>query len=63
MALNVTHDLHRRRLGRNIGVGVLLVLFVGLVYALTVVKVTRGQPMEGYDHIIQPQALPTEAAQ
>ena len=63
MAFNVTHELHRRRFGRNVGVGVLLVLFVGLVYALTVVKVTRGDPMQGYDHVVQPEAAPVEAAQ
>ena len=62
MAFNVTHELHRRRFGRNLGVGVLLLLFVGLVYALTVVKVTRGEPMQGYDHIVQPEAQPVTLA-
>jgi len=37
--IRVEHELHRRRLSRNVGLGVVLLLFVGLVYAITVVKV------------------------
>jgi hypothetical protein len=40
MALRKEHDLHKRRLGRNMGVGLLLGGFVVLVLALTMVKVT-----------------------
>jgi hypothetical protein len=42
MGLQVEHEIHRRRFGRNMGVGVLLAAFVVLMLALTVVKVTRG---------------------
>ena len=40
--MRVEHDLHRRRRGRNVGVGLILAGFIVLVLALTVVKVTRG---------------------
>ncbi|MDE4173269.1 cytochrome C oxidase assembly protein [Phaeobacter sp. PT47_59] len=40
MAIRKEHDLHKRRLGRNMGVGLLLGGFVVLVLALTMVKVT-----------------------
>ena len=39
---------------------IILVAFVALVFALTVVKVTRGDPMQGYDHVVQPGAQPVE---
>mgnify|MGYP007092125121 CR=1 FL=1 len=42
MGLQVEHEIHHRRFGRNLGVAVLLAAFVVLVMALTVVKVTRG---------------------
>lgn len=42
MSLSKEHDLHRRRKGRNFGVGLLLGGFVVLVMAVTVVKV--GSP-------------------
>ncbi|THH37251.1 cytochrome C oxidase assembly protein [Aliishimia ponticola] len=42
MALSKEHELHQRRKGRNIGVGLLLVGFIVLVFSLTFVKVTRG---------------------
>lgn len=60
MAFPPTHELHKRRFGRNLGVGLALAAFVALVFALTVVKVTRGDPMQGYDHTVQPEAAPVE---
>ncbi len=42
MSIRTEHELHQRRKGRNIGVGLLLAGFVVLILALTVVKVTRG---------------------
>lgn len=40
MSLKATHDLHRRRFTRNVGVGLLLAAFIALIFGLTVVKVT-----------------------
>ena len=37
--IKAEHELHRRRLSRNVGLGVVLILFVGLVYGLTIAKV------------------------
>ena len=42
MALRAEHELHNRRRGRNIGVGLMLAGFVALVLALTFTKVTNG---------------------
>jgi hypothetical protein len=61
MAFPPTHELHKRRFGRNLGLGLTLAAFVALVFALTVVKVTRGDPMQGYDHTVQPEAAPVES--
>jgi len=55
MAFREEHELHRRRFGRNLGLGLVLVGFVGVVFALTVVKVTRGDPMQAYDHVVRPE--------
>ena len=41
MAITRDHELHHRRLGRNVGLAVVLAAFVALVFALTVVKVER----------------------
>lgn len=40
MALNAEHELHTRRKGLNIGVGLMLGGFVVLVMVLTFVKIT-----------------------
>ncbi len=42
MGIQVEHELHKRRFGRNVGVGLVLVAFIGIVFGLTVVKVTSG---------------------
>ena len=52
------HEIHRRRFGRNLGLGLVLTAFVVLVFALTVVKVTRGDPMQAFDHTMRPEITP-----
>lgn len=42
MSLRTPHELHERRAGRNIGVGLVLAALVAIVFGLTVVKVQRG---------------------
>ncbi len=34
------HELHQRRFGRNLGVGLVLAAFIAVIFGLTVVKVT-----------------------
>ncbi len=53
--MKVTHELHDRRKSRNIGVGLTLLGFIVIVFALTVVKVTRGDPMQAFDHVVRPE--------
>lgn len=42
MSIRTTHELHQRRFGRNLGVGLTLAAFIVIVFGLTVVKVGRG---------------------
>ena len=42
MKLRLVHELHKRRFGRNIGVGLLLLALVAIMFGLTVVKVTNS---------------------
>ncbi|WP_194245506.1 hypothetical protein [Tabrizicola fusiformis] len=56
------HEIHRRRFGRNLGLGLVLAAFVVLVFALTVVKVTRGDPMQAFDHAMRPELAPATGA-
>ena len=58
MAIKVEHELHERRRGRNMGVGLMLVGMVAIVLALTVVKVLQlgdAQAFERFDHVARPQ--------
>jgi hypothetical protein len=52
--LRTTHEIHKRRLSRNLGVGLTLVGLVAVVFGLTVVKINRGDPMERFDHVARP---------
>lgn len=61
MAIHVEHEIHTRRKGRNIGVGLLLLGFICIVFGLTVVKVLQLgdlRAFETFDHVVRPQILP-----
>jgi hypothetical protein len=61
MAIKVEHEIHERRKGRNMGVGLLLMGVIGIVFGLTVVKVlglTDVRQMERFDHVARPQLEP-----
>ncbi|HBM59364.1 hypothetical protein ACFSDD_06625 [Salipiger marinus] len=42
MSIAREHELHHRRRGRNIGVGLILGALIALVFGLTLVKIGRG---------------------
>ncbi len=42
MSLNKQHEIHTRRFGRNLGVGLTLGAFIAIIFGLTVVKVSQG---------------------
>lgn len=54
MALARAHELHQRRASRNIGVGITLVVFIVLIFGLTIAKVQGGGEIEGFDHSFRP---------
>ncbi len=61
MAIQVEHEIHKRRRGRNMGVGILLLAFIGVVFGLTVVKVLQLgdlRKFETFDHVVRPQIVP-----
>jgi len=60
MAITREHDLHRRRFGRNLGVGLALGCFVVLLVALTMVKIGNGNgaALEGFNHTVRPGIAP-----
>ncbi len=63
--MRVEHELHGRRKGRNIGIGLVLVGFVALVFGLTVVKtLSLGSivELEANDHVLRPQLIPQDDA-
>jgi hypothetical protein len=57
-----SHQIYGRRRSRNVGLGLTLAAFAVLVFAVTVVKLTEGDPLQGFDHAPRPALLP-EAGQ
>lgn len=53
-----SHEIYTRRLSRNRGVGLTLGAVVAIIFAVTIVKLTHGQSMEGFDHTFRPSLLP-----
>lgn len=58
MAITREHELHNRRLGRNVGVGVTLIALIALVFGLTIAKVSGGGTIQAYDHSYRPALDP-----
>ena len=63
MAISRDHELHKRRFGRNLGVGLALVAFIALVFVLTIAKVQRGGTIQAYDHTYRPALDPAVNAE
>jgi hypothetical protein len=57
MAIKATHELHQRRLSRNLGVALALVGFAAVVFGLTVAKIQTGASMEAFDHSVRPELV------
>ena len=63
--IRVEHEIHQRRKGRNVGVGLLLIAFVAILMGLTMVKVIQlgdAAKFERFDHVARPQIIPEEGA-
>ncbi len=66
MAIKVEHEIHSRRQGRNLGVGLILLALVAIVFGLTVVKVLQLGDIgafESFDHVVRPQLIQNEGGE
>lgn len=52
MSFRPDHEIHKRRFGRNLGVGLLLATFVGLGFGLSVVKVRAIAAVDGFSGVV-----------
>jgi len=57
MAIKAEHEIHQRRLSRNVGVGLVLVGFVVLMFGLSVVKIRSLGAVQGFDHVVRPEMI------
>lgn len=53
-----SHEIYARRRSRNRGLGLVLGALVMVIFAVTIVKLTEGQSMEGFDHTFRASVLP-----
>ena len=60
MAIEPVHEIHRRRFGRNLGLGLTLGALVAVIFALTLVKIGNGSMMQGFDHQARASLLPAD---
>ena len=60
VTMRVEHELHQRRRSRNLGLLAVLLAFVELVFGISVVKITQGDMMQGFDHRPRASMLPRD---
>lgn len=63
MPIAETHEIHQRRFGRNLGVALCLVAFVGLTFFLTMSKLRNGGTIEGFDYVAPPAFVIEESSE
>ena len=54
------HEIYARRKSLNRGLGLTLGAFVLLIFAVTVVKLTQGEEVRGFDHTYESLPPPAE---
>lgn len=57
---NTEHELHKRKSSSNIGLGLLLLGFVVMVFSVTIVKLSNGNNMQGFDHVLRPEMIASD---
>ncbi|WP_420397471.1 hypothetical protein [Nioella sp.] len=60
MPITKTHEIHKRRFGRNLGVALTLLGFVAIVFLLTMSKIRNGGSVEAFDHSVRPSITQSE---
>ena len=60
MAIIRKHDIHERRRGRNLWIGMILGGFVLVVFLITIVKLQDGQSLEAFDHMLRTSLVEDE---
>ena len=53
-------EISKRRSSTNIVLGLILAIFVMLIFSVTVVKLSNGDNMQAYDHVLRPEMLTDE---
>lgn len=48
-----SHEIYRRRKARNLALGLCLVGVVAMIFAVTIVKLSNGVDIRGYDHTFE----------
>ena len=51
------HKIYELKFSSNIGLGLILIGFVVLVFSVTIVKLSTGQSMQGFDHVLRPEMV------
>ena len=54
------HEIYRKRGKKNIGLGIIMGLFVLLIFFVTIVKMTDGNSMQAFDHSLRPELTERE---
>lgn len=60
MAIHPEHELHSRRKGRNMALGLILGGFVALIFAVSIVKLSQSQSEDIYAPNYVPNVEATE---
>ena len=54
---NQETQVHKSKTAANIGLGLILIAFVILIFSVTIVKLSTGNTIQGFDHVLRPEMI------
>ena len=54
---NQETQVHKSKTAVNIGLGLILIAFVILIFSVTIVKLSSGNTIQGFDHVLRPEMI------
>lgn len=58
--LNKQHEIYTRRGKNNFWLGVIMGCLVTIIFLVTIVKLSNGSKMQGFDHSLRPEMVESE---
>ena len=54
---NQETQVYKSKTASNVGLGLILIAFVILIFSVTIVKLSNGNTIQSFDHVLRPEMI------